>query len=99
MSNRIALARGHFDGLTLIRLQPPFVVDRQEHCLKFELLGVIIRYVFINKDKYSAMVANSDVKKSKRRWWPMVVLPYDKAIGGKTSKKSTPLSISLKPSS
>ena len=30
---------------------PPFVVDRQAHCLQFELLGVIIRHVLINTDK------------------------------------------------
>ncbi len=51
-----------FDGLTIMWLQPPFVVDRQDHCLQFELLGAIIRHVLINKDDYSA-VAGGDIKK------------------------------------
>ena len=50
-SNHIALERSHFNGLALMRLRPPFVIDRKAHCLQFELLGVIIQRILINTGK------------------------------------------------
>ena len=43
--NRVTLERSHFDGLLQMRLQPPCLIDRQDHWLQFEPLCNAMWYV------------------------------------------------------